>query len=254
MAAGILDIQYDSPLPFTARQQFILKFGPPLVSAGVRLLSRTCRHEFLGLEHWEKARQTQGRAIVAILHESIPLAAWHYRNTGIHTLASYSFDAEWGTRAIRRLGILSVRGSSSNGGGQALRDLAVVLEHAGTVLLTTDGPRGPRRMAKPGIAILAARTGVPILPHAFAVRPAWRLRSWDRLSIAKPFSRVISAYAPAVPPPENDSRAAIEETRLQVEAGLNQLHQQLEVLLGIEQVELACLPEEPAYSAASSKR
>jgi lysophospholipid acyltransferase (LPLAT)-like uncharacterized protein len=254
MAAQIVGLRYNSPLPFTARQRVLLNLGAPLIAAGVKLLSSTCRHELRGLEFWESIQRTDGRAIVAVWHESTTLAAYHYRNTGFHTLASYSFDAECGVRALERLGIFSVRGSSSRGGSEALRDLAVALERAGTVLLTLDGPRGPRRMAKPGAAILAARTGASIIPHAFAVSPAWRLRSWDRLSIAKPFARVISAYAPPIPPPANMSPAAIDETRLQLEASLNQVHQQLEALLGIENGTPGYEREEPAYAGTSSNR
>ena len=152
------------------------------------------------------------------------------------------------------LGILSVRGSSSRGGSEALRDLAIALDHVPVVGLTVDGPRGPRRVAKPGVAILAARTGAPIIPHAFAVRPAWRLRSWDRFSIAKPFAHVVSVYGPAIPPPANASPAAIEETRLEVETSLNQLHQQIEAALGIESDAPRCEPEKPAYADTSSNR
>ncbi len=252
MAAQIAGLQYDSPLPFTARQRFFLNLGPPIIAAVARLLSYTCRHEFPGRENQDGIKRANGRAIVAIWHESIILAACQYRNTGIQTLASHSFDAEWAARAVRRLGILSVRGSSSNGGGQALRNLAVVLEHGSAVMLALDGPRGPRRVAKPGAAILAARTGVPIIPHAFAVRPAWRLGSWDRLSIAKPFSRVISLCAPAIPPPANTSPAAIEETRLLVEASLNQAHRQIEAMLGIENDAGAYAREDPAYASAAA--
>ena len=254
MAVQIAGLRYDSPLPFTVRQRFILNLGPPIIAATARLLSRSCRHEQRGLESWESLTKGRGQAIVAVWHESLILAAYDYRHKGLHTLASYSFDAEWASRALGRLGIQSVRGSSSNGGGQALRDLAVVLGHGGSVMLALDGPRGPRRAAKPGVAILAARTGVPIIPHAFAVRPAWRLGSWDRLSIAKPFSRVISMYGPAVPPPANTSPDVVEETRLLVESGLNLAHQQIVAMLGIESEWAVCVSEEAACATASSNR
>ncbi len=253
MTKQIAGLQYDSPLAFTAGQRFVLKAGPPLIAGAVRLLSLTCRRECHGLEHWQGVNETHGRAIVAIWHESLAMAAYHHRHSGLHTLASYSFDAEWASRAVRRLGILSVRGSSSNGGARALRDLAVVLDQRGTVMLTMDGPRGPRRVAKAGAAILAARTGVPIIPHAFAVRPAWRLRSWDRFSIAKPFSRIISVYAPAIPPPPDKSRDAIEETRRALDAGLNEAQRQIEAMLGIEEDTCACAPDTTACAAAAAQ-
>jgi lysophospholipid acyltransferase (LPLAT)-like uncharacterized protein len=236
---------------FTGRQRFILNLGAPLIAAGVKLLSRTCRHEILGMDN---IRQVRDLAIVATWHESVPVTAYHYRNTGIHALASSSFDGELAARALGRLGIVSVRGSSSSGGSQALLDLATALDEVGAVLLTLDGPKGPRRVAKPGAAILAARTGASIIPHAFAVSRAWRLRSWDRLSIVKPFARVVSAYAPPISAPANTSRAAVEDTRMEVETSLNQLHQQIETMLGIENGMPVCCPEECAYSAAASSK
>jgi lysophospholipid acyltransferase (LPLAT)-like uncharacterized protein len=134
-------------------------------------------------------------------------------------------------RAVRHFGIFSVRGSSSHGGSTALRDLATALNRNTSVILTLDGPKGPRHTAKPGIAILAARTGVPIIPHAFAVDTAWQMKSWDRMRIAKPFARIISAYGPAIPPPKTTEPEAIEETRLLVESNLNQMYARIEAML-----------------------
>lgn len=221
-------IDYASPNTFSARQRLVLNTVSPLLAAAIRTISITCRHTRLGRHFWEDTQKTHGRAIVAVWHESTTLGAYYYRGSGIHALASYSFDAELGVRAINQLGICSVRGSSSNGGSSALHDLARVLAGARSVILTLDGPRGPRRIAKPGAAILAARTGVPVIPHAFAVRAAWRLHSWDRLVIAKPFTRVISMYGAPIPPPANTDLSTIEETRLLVELALNEAYRKIE--------------------------
>lgn len=218
-----------SPLAFTMRQRCLLSFAAPLLTAYLKMISHTCQCEVRGIEHWESTVQTYGRAIVAVWHESMIPAACHYRATGCCTLASYSFDAELGARALRSFGITSVRGSSSNGGSEALRGLTSALMHTPVVALTLDGPRGPRRIAKPGVAILAARTGAPIIPHAFAVRPAWRWQSWDQFMIAKPFARVVSVYGSVIPPPADMHPDTIEETRLRVEASLIQCHQEISV-------------------------
>lgn len=212
---------------FTVRQRFVLNLAAPILTAYLRMLSRTCHCEIRRLEHWESTLKTYGRAIVATWHESMIPAACYYRNTGCFTLASHSFDAELGARVIRNFGIMSVRGSSSKGGSEALHGLASALVHAPVVALTLDGPRGPRRIAKPGVAILAARTGAPIIPHAFAVLPAWRWRSWDQFVIAKPFAKVVSVYGAVIPPPENTHPDTIEATRLRVEASLNQCYAEI---------------------------
>ena len=118
--------------------------------------------------------------------------------------------------------------------------LSALVEAANTVPITgftLDGPRGPRRVAKPGIAILAARTQLPIVPNAFVAERCWRLSSWDRHPIQKPFSRIICAYAPPVPPPPDDSPEAVESTRLEVETRLNGLHESLEAELAASETQ-----------------
>ena len=59
---------------------------------------------------------------------------------------------------------------------------------------TPDGPRGPRRELKPGVVAAAQRGGGIVVPlHAEADR-AWRLDSWDRFMIPKPWARVQIVY------------------------------------------------------------
>ena len=59
---------------------------------------------------------------------------------------------------------------------------------------TPDGPRGPRRSIKPGVLAAAQRANVPIVPVRAAVDRAWRLNSWDKFVIPKPFARVRIFY------------------------------------------------------------
>jgi lysophospholipid acyltransferase (LPLAT)-like uncharacterized protein len=57
---------------------------------------------------------------------------------------------------------------------------------------SVDGPRGPLYVAKPGALLLAARTGAPVLPFSVSLERCWRLRSWDRIEIPKPFTRAVA--------------------------------------------------------------
>ena len=73
---------------------------------------------------------------------------------------------------------------------EAVREL-----QAGTsVTFTPDGPRGPRRVFKPGAALAAQHAGVPLVPVRATPLQAWRLRSWDRFAIPKPGALVRVAY------------------------------------------------------------
>jgi lysophospholipid acyltransferase (LPLAT)-like uncharacterized protein len=54
-----------------------------------------------------------------------------------------------------------------------------------------DGPRGPLYQAKPGAALLAAKTGAPLLPFSISLDRYWRLPSWDGIQIPKPFAHAV---------------------------------------------------------------
>jgi hypothetical protein len=70
------------------------------------------------------------------------------------------------------------------------------LKAGGVAAFTPDGPRGPRRQFKGGVLLAAQRGHAVVVPlHAGADR-AWRLNSWDRFLLPKPFARVRIAYGP----------------------------------------------------------
>ena len=225
---------YTSPHSFKPKQRLTLTAAPPLIAGTLKALERTCRHETRGAEHLEAAlAMGNGHIILAFWHEVLGLAAWHFRGSGAHTLTSYSFDGELAARIIHHFGQHALRGSSSRGGARALKELEKACACVEIVGFTLDGPRGPRRVAKPGVGILAARTGVPILPLAFAASRAWRMRSWDRLIVPKPFARVVTAFAPPIEPHDANSPEGIEELRVRAEGDLNDLHLAIEDEMGV---------------------
>jgi len=109
-------------------------------------------------------------------------------NTAV--LISASRDGARATSIIRRFGLQIVRGSSSRGGHGALRALKRALARDTSVVLTLDGPRGPRYRAQPGAAALSQLSGVPVVPLSLNAPSRWELGGWDRTQIPKPFSVV----------------------------------------------------------------
>jgi lysophospholipid acyltransferase (LPLAT)-like uncharacterized protein len=97
--------------------------------------------------------------------------------------------------------------------------------HAGsTVVVTPDGPRGPRHSMNPGVAWMARATGYAVLPTGFAVDRAWHLASWDRYTIPKPYARVVLAYGEpvfvareATPTEQEEATARIQSEILRAE-------------------------------------
>jgi len=219
-------LDYNSPNVWTPRQKRILTAAPPLLGAALKLLYRTCSVEIRHSETYECMQREHGQLILGFWHETLLLTLWMYRNLGYHTLTSFSFDGELAARACRQFGSYAVRGSTSRGALAAMRQMEkLVAIHGGTVGLTLDGPKGPRRQAKTGAAYLAMKTGVPILPCAFIAAPCWRLRSWDRMMVPKPFSRIVCVYGGPVEPAADEG---VRNLQRRIEESLNALHDSLE--------------------------
>jgi lysophospholipid acyltransferase (LPLAT)-like uncharacterized protein len=105
-------------------------------------------------------------------------------------LISASRDGDLLSDAIRRFGFDIVRGSSSRLGASALLQLSDVLSRGRDVVITPDGPRGPAYELGPGIIFLAQKTGAPVVPINMEYSSCWRVKSWDRFIVPRPFSKV----------------------------------------------------------------
>jgi len=66
------------------------------------------------------------------------------------------------------------------------------------VAIVPDGPRGPCYHLQPGAIKLALDTGVPLVCVSWEVNRCWRLKSWDRFIIPKPFSKLTVHLSPPI--------------------------------------------------------
>lgn len=177
------------------------------------------------------AMPDQGPAIVAFWHECLPLMPrlWlmAYRaGTFPHAdvLISRHRDGQLIGAIMRRFHVRVVHGSSSQGresrgGSASVRRLLSVLAGPGLVVITPDGPRGPRRVAAPGVAQLAALSGVAVVPAAAHTTRRRILRSWDRMILPLPFGRGVIVCGDPIPVP----RRARDTALRQIEAALTEV-------------------------------
>lgn len=105
-------------------------------------------------------------------------------------LISASRDGELLADAIKRFGFDVVRGSSSRLGASGILQLTEVLASGRDAVITPDGPRGPAYELGPGIILLAQKSGAAVLPMNMEYSSCWRLKSWDRFIVPRPFAKV----------------------------------------------------------------
>jgi lysophospholipid acyltransferase (LPLAT)-like uncharacterized protein len=204
-----------------------LAAGPALGAIAVRLLAATLR---VRREEAKIAPLWAARAplIYAMWHGRLLLLPYLYGHRGARTLTSRSRDGELVANWIRRFGLDPVRGSSSRGGGEALRVLTRALRSGHEVVVVPDGPRGPREVLKLGVIALARLSGAPIVPVAVGASREWRLRSWDEFRIPRPFARCVVRFGEPIHVSRAADRAGEEAARKEVEAALRGLGWQVD--------------------------
>jgi lysophospholipid acyltransferase (LPLAT)-like uncharacterized protein len=160
--------------------------------------------------------------IYVFWHEYILTPLYLRGHCNMAMLLSKHRDADILARVAYHMGFDCVRGSSNRGATAALLDMARRGEHM-HLTITPDGPRGPRRSLAIGPVYLASRLGLPIVPLGFGMDRPWRMKSWDRFAVPRPFSRVRGIIGPKVYIPADLDRDQLEVQRQSVEGLMNDL-------------------------------
>jgi len=122
------------------------------------------------------------------------------------TLASKHSDGQIIAGILKYFGFASVAGSSSRGGVTATRGLLKKARAGFDLAITPDGPRGPRHELKGGAVDIAKLLGATIYPVAFSADRYWQVKSWDRMIIPRPFTRVVGIVGEPVNYPSGGER------------------------------------------------
>jgi lysophospholipid acyltransferase (LPLAT)-like uncharacterized protein len=167
------------------------------------------------------------RYIYAFWHETL-LAPLVRRRLPARMLISQHADGELIAQVCGFLGIGVVRGSTARGGSQALMELIRGGEDARHPAFTPDGPLGPRREIKSGIVMVAAKTGLPIVPVGIGYTRAWRAQSWDRFAVPLPFTTIAAVIGEPIAILCELDRGSMLHYKSQVQSTLQQLTEDAE--------------------------
>jgi lysophospholipid acyltransferase (LPLAT)-like uncharacterized protein len=165
-------------------------------------------------------------------HRAVIPATYYFRGHGIAVVTSRSFDGEYIARIIERFGFQAVRGSSSRGGFGALLGANRVLAAGYVAAFTIDGPRGPCYVAKSGPVTLARMSGVPITCFYLACERPWILRSWDRMMVPRPFSRVHVRWTSKIRVPSDAGEEQMADFHRQMQEALERARHDAVAALG----------------------
>jgi lysophospholipid acyltransferase (LPLAT)-like uncharacterized protein len=163
-------------------------------------------------------------------HPPVIIAFWHNRTALMAlfferycwdrtalTFISRSRDGQFMTDVAAHFGIKAVRGSSSRNGTSAmLLAIRASTDQHVDLVITPDGPRGPRYKIQPGLLRLAQATQRPIVAVNYQLQWKFLLKSWDRFHVPLPFSRCHLITAEPIFVPENVSEEELAKINARV--------------------------------------
>ena len=168
----------------------ILKvIAPPLGYMIMRLLWHTSKKTFT-LE----SELTEKQYVYVCWHGELFMSPQAYRHLhkteDASAMISHHFDGELISRVYAFLGISSIRGSGRRGAKEVFLKAFRAVKEGRELLITPDGPKGPRHHVHDGAVALAIKNKIPVCVINFTCDRYWQLKSWDKFVIPKPFSKI----------------------------------------------------------------
>ena len=191
----------------------------------------TCRELIFGQDiQAVYHQQNPGKSLLyTTWHRGLVYTLYYYRFRNVVVMASSSSDGELAARAAERFGWIPVRGSSSRRGPQAFRQMEDLVRKGFSAGIVADAPRGPAHVSKMGIIMLSKHTGQPIVPVIWSAERCWRVNSWDRTIIPKPFSRIVGLFpSELIQVPPDADREQCEQYRQKLDMMLNRMMYQVD--------------------------
>lgn len=211
-----------------------------IIAAYLWLIRRTGRWQTVNGDTPASFNDAHKPAVFATWHSRIAMGVHCYPDIKSgHALISENKDGEVIARTIKRFGYDSIRGSTrakhktkSKGGSRALRQMLRVLRAGDVILVTPDGPRGPRHEASPGIATLARLSGAPIVPFSYSASRAIEFNSWDRFLLPLPFAKGVFVWGEPLSLAPDATEEQQAEFIKRLETSLCQLTDQANAIVG----------------------
>lgn len=180
-----------------------------LVKYLLRGILKTCRVQIEGIEYLKEAAH-EGPLILMLWHNRLAPLAEILRPLGkIFTFSAFVSKSKDG-EILSQL-VLTYKGGKvirvpHNHREGALRTMIETLQKKeAVVMITPDGPRGPRYKLKPGVRFAATETNARIIAFNWEAKKYYELNTWDKFRIPLPFTTVKATFSEPI-----ESDASVE--------------------------------------------
>ncbi len=195
-------------------QAFLRKLGYYTLFQIVNILCGSLRIKYVNKEAIDKLENENKKFVFAFWHGSMLLPWYLQRYKNFAGLTSKSKDGDLLAKVLRLWKYNVVRGSSTEGGEVALGILLDYAKNGCSISITPDGPVGPYRKMKAGAVIAAKKSGLPLLMVGVGFKRKRNLKSWDKFTIPKLFTKAKVVYSNPV---EINKDLSYDETSRMIE-------------------------------------
>lgn len=194
------------------KRSVFINLAPRIIYFFIWIIFLTCKKNF------SKTNLTNEPCVVLFWHGRLALMSFayvHWWRNGPNpqrrakVIISDHKDGEIIARVISFFGIGAIRGSSSKGAVKALAQSFRELKSGTDVIITPDGPRGPYHSIADGAVVIAQKQNAQIQILNYEASKFWQLKSWDKMIIPRPFSKISYTLSP----PFSVTDMALEDAR-----------------------------------------
>lgn len=172
----------------------LLAVAPHMAAGMMSLLHALMKIDVIAEDNIRQFWEKNEHVIISFWHDQLFMMVKGYHGPGARILISASKDGELISRTMQCFGQDSVRGSSSRGGRAAFRHMLEIAKQPFDLVITPDGPKGPRQQVKDGLIQLARLSGRPVVPMAFACSRGHRFKSWDLFLLPYPWGKGVYRF------------------------------------------------------------
>lgn len=171
------------------KSEFLIFLAEFIIFILIKMIFLTCKKSY------SDTKLTNKTCFLMFWHDRLAMMPfvkrhWWPKNRQTNVIISDHKDGEIITRVIKRFGIGAIRGSTSKGGARVLAQSFKDIDNGIDILITPDGPRGPRHSISDGSVIIPQKKNIPIQILNYEASKFWQFKSWDKMILPKPFSKI----------------------------------------------------------------
>lgn len=210
------------------KKSFIQAAGNILLVPSLTFLCKSLFVKYQNKEVIDQFYKQKKNFIVVFWHGSMLMGWYPFRGRKFSALISKSKDGQLLTNVLTAWRFNVIRGSSNEGGNEALTKMIEAVKNGNSLAITPDGPKGPAHKMKAGAVIVAKKTGLPIiLTSIHYSKKRVFTRSWDKFEIPFPFSRIQIEYSEPIYVSGDLNYDQTNEMILDCERQLNDMHSKI---------------------------